>query len=87
MEGIIVFHLLHIFTPKSNLWCPCCFEHMATKRVHYYNKFKVVLEGYHGYFFGVKVKREKGEDFTPAQIIQMMAFTRIMAIWTPAITL
>ena len=23
----------------------------------------------------------------PAQIIQMMAFTRIMAIWTPAITL
>ncbi len=55
-------------------------------------EFKVVLEGYHRYFFGVKVKTVKFEGgrrllCMPAQIIQMMAFTRIMAIWTPAITL
>ena len=35
-------------------------------------------------FFGVKVMTIK---LMPAQIIQMMAFTGIMAIWTPAITL
>ncbi len=66
--------------------------------------FKVVLEGYHRYFFRVKVETVTlilGRRFVaarsglnvrrllymPAQIIQMMAFTKIMAIWTPAITL
>ncbi len=59
-----------------------------------FQTFKVVLEGYHRYFFGVKVKTVKligGRRlrllYMPAQVIQMMAFTQIMAIWTPAITL
>ncbi len=53
---------------------------------------KVVSGGCHRYFFGVKVKTVKLIGGTrllykPAQIIQMMAFTQTMAIWTPAITL
>ena len=63
---------------------------------------KVVLQGFHRYFFWVKTVRliggSQGEDFwqplaasmllyMPAQIIQMMAFTQIMAIWTPEISL
>ncbi len=55
--------------------------------------FKVVPGGCHRYFFGVKVKTVKLIGGTrlrllymPAQIIQMMAFTQIMAIWTPSIT-
>ncbi len=58
--------------------------------------FKVVLGGYHRHFLGVKVKTVKligGRRYLAvrsglnvrmlAQIIQMMAFTQIMAIWTP----
>ncbi len=87
------------------------FSHSFPKETHprqpVFSLFKVVLEGYHRYFFGVKVKTVKligGRRFLaarsglmvqitlrllymPAQIIQMMAVTRIMAIWTPAITL
>ncbi len=56
---------------------------------------KVVPGGCHRYFFGVKVKTVKligrtrflaARSGLNAQIIQMMAFTQIMAIWTPAIT-
>ena len=56
-----------------------------------FNHVKVVLEGYHRYFFGVKVKTVKLMTlrllYMPAQIMQMMAFTQIMAIWTPLITI
>ncbi len=41
------------------------------------DKVKVVPEGCFRYFFGVKVKTVKLK----------MAFTQIMVIWTPAITL
>ncbi len=56
--------------------------------------FKVVPDGYHRYFLGVKVKTVKlvgGIRFLAvrsglnAQIIQMIAFTPIMDIWTPGI--
>ncbi len=46
--------------------------------------FKVVPEGYYRYFFGVKVMTV---ILIVAQVIQMIAFTQIMDIWTPAITL
>ncbi len=51
--------------------------------------FKVVLEGCYRYFFEVKIKTVKliGGRICLPKIIQMMAFTPIMAIWTPAITL
>ncbi len=74
-------------------WVEVCQRHKITLSFC----LKVVLEGYHRYIFGVKVKTVKligGRKFLaaksglmPAQIIRMMAFTQIMAIWTPAITL
>ncbi len=84
----------YFVTPTCKIW--------AEEITHLH--VKVVLEGYHRYFFGVKVKTVKligGRRFLAArsglnvrrllymsaQIIQMMAFTQIMAIWTPAITL
>ena len=55
-------------------------------------KVKVVRDGYHRYFFGVKVNTVKligrrrilaaRSDLKPTQFIQMMAFTQIMVIWT-----
>ncbi len=46
-KNALNFHLLFrikcyiktiIFLLESNLWSPCCFEHMTTKTVHYYNE-------------------------------------------------
>ncbi len=56
---------------------------------------KVVLDGYHRYFFGVKVKTVKHIGgrrlrmlYMPGQIILIiLAITQIMAIWTPGINL
>ncbi len=72
------------------LWCHRI--NMNTKGKHI---IEVVPDGYHRCFFGVKVKTvtfKGGRRFLrllymPAQIIQMIAFTQIIDIWTPGITL
>ncbi len=54
---------------------------------HFHKTIKVVLGGYHRILFRVKVKTVKligGRRYLA--VIQMMAFTQIMVIWTPWIT-
>ena len=92
--GKVKFPIIH------NYFATCAHKGQLSAVFSAIYYLKVVLEGYHRYFFRVKFKtvkliggrRSNGLDdikaaIMPAQIIQMMAFTRIMAIWTPAITL